>query len=43
MNAQNAAKERNDVEAVPLVSKGEDEDEDETVVWQYREERTEKK
>ena len=43
MNAQNAAKERNDIESVPLASKGEDDDDDETVVWQYPEERTEKK
>ena len=41
MNAQNATRERNDVEAVPLASKCEDDD-DETVVWQYPEERAEK-
>ena len=43
LNAQNATKsnERNDVEAVPLTTKGEDND-DETVVWQYPEGRAEK-
>ena len=43
LGAQNATKsnERNDVEAVPLTTKGEDDD-DETVVWQYPEGRREK-
>jgi hypothetical protein len=43
LGAQNATKsnERNDVEAVPLRTKGEDND-DETVVWQYPEGRAEK-
>ncbi|KAF8634927.1 hypothetical protein AX15_000666 [Amanita polypyramis BW_CC] len=39
--AQNPAKERNDVESVPLTSKAEEEAE--TVLWQYHEEHAEKR